>query len=109
MLVAHGKLTETVEEMHAIIEAGNRKRLYWAAAHCSSVFSEIVPLRQTERARYEAGYEPGSLLTHVLTCRRSLPDMLKRTFLQLHEESSAKLNQNQEGLQLARDGNKPGV
>jgi PPOX class probable FMN-dependent enzyme len=28
MLVAHGKLAETVEEMQAIVEAGNRDRLY---------------------------------------------------------------------------------
>jgi PPOX class probable FMN-dependent enzyme len=28
MLVAHGKLAQTVEEMQAIIEAGNRERLY---------------------------------------------------------------------------------
>jgi hypothetical protein len=28
MLVAHGKLAQTIEEMQAIIEAGNRERLY---------------------------------------------------------------------------------
>ena len=28
MLVAHGKLAQTVEEMQAIIETGNRERLY---------------------------------------------------------------------------------
>jgi uncharacterized protein len=28
MLVAHGKLAETVEEMQAIIDSGNRERLY---------------------------------------------------------------------------------
>ena len=28
MLVAHGRLAETVEEMQAIVEAGNRERLY---------------------------------------------------------------------------------
>ena len=28
MLVAHGKLAETVEEMQAIVESGNRDRLY---------------------------------------------------------------------------------
>ena len=28
MLVAHGKLAETVEEMQAIVESGNRERLY---------------------------------------------------------------------------------
>jgi hypothetical protein len=28
MMVAHGKLAQTVEEMQAIIDAGNRERLY---------------------------------------------------------------------------------